>query len=308
MGETTRWRRLEGLFDAALDRPAEDREAWVRGACEDDPSLAGEVLALLDADDAGDALDAAIARPGDPTHIGPYRVERRLGEGGMGVVYLATRDGSDVPVRHAVKTLHAGWSDLLGQRLRTERRILLRLEHPNIARIVDGGRSDDGRPYFVMEYVDGRPLLEHARGLDLAARLKLFVEVCDAVHFAHQRLVIHRDLKPSNILVDARGQTKLLDFGVAKVLAEEETTGPLTSPTQPAGFTPEYASPEQLRGEPVTTASDVYSLGVVLFELLTETRYAEPGLRALPREARAAIPARAPSRAVDASRARRLRG
>jgi len=209
-----------------------------------------------------------------PEAIGPYRILRLLGHGGMGRVYLAERTDSDRQ-RVAVKVLKRGLNSCaLVRRFHSERQILSRLEHPFIARILDGGSTADGRPYLVMEHVDGLPIDRYCdeHDLDVGARLELMRKVCEAVQLAHRNLVVHRDLKPANILVTAAGDPKLLDFGIAKLLRPEAfPTVPATAPGL-IPMTPHYASPEQARGEPVTTASDVYSLGVLLYELLTSHR------------------------------------
>src|SRR5262245_61348954 len=204
--------------------------------------------------------------------IGPYEVLSELGHGGMGVVYLATRADEQYQKRVALKLIRGGLDrDEVVRSFRRERQILAGLEHPNIARFLDGGTTEDGLPYFVMEYVEGRRLDEYcdARGLSTLERLKLFRAVCSAIEYAHRNLIVHRDLKPGNILVTAEGVPKLLDFGIAKITnAAVSATGETATSTGLA-MTPEYASPEQARAEAVTTSSDVYSLGVVLYELLT---------------------------------------
>ena len=208
--------------------------------------------------------------------VGPYRLIRELGRGGMGTVYLAVRSDDAFQKRVALKVLKRGTdTDSVVRRFRHERQILASLEHPNIAGLLDGGTTSEGLPYFAMEYVEGQPLVEYAHGqhLDLTTRLILFRKVCAAVQYAHQNLIIHRDIKPANVLVTADGEPKLLDFGIAKLLNPELDWATL-APTV-AGLhlmTPEYASPEQVRGEVVTTATDVYSLGVLLYELLTGLR------------------------------------
>lgn len=202
--------------------------------------------------------------------VGPWLLLRLLGRGGMGAVYLAERAARDFQQRAALKLIKLGMdSEEIQRRFVSERRILARLEHPNIARLIDGGVDQRGRPYFVMEWVDGLPLIDYAdsHGLDVQARLRLFLRLCDAVSHAHRQLVVHRDLKPGNILVNARAEPKLLDFGIAKVLENDQEKD--TSPTGARYFTRAYAAPEQLRGEPVTTATDIFALGAVLFELLT---------------------------------------
>jgi serine/threonine protein kinase len=213
---------------------------------------------------------------GLPSRIGPYRVLRELGRGGMGTVYLAERDEPGLRKTVAVKVVSPGMaSTFVLRRFRTERQILAALEHPGIARLYDGGTTDDGLPYFVMEYVDGEDLLTYcdARNLPIAMRLRLFLRVCEAVQYAHQSLVVHRDLKPSNILVTAAGEPKLLDFGIAKLLGPPtDAEGAEETASVIRLMTPDFASPEQVRGDRVTTASDVYALGVVLYELLSGHR------------------------------------
>jgi serine/threonine-protein kinase len=212
--------------------------------------------------------------PGDPVgeRLGPYRLIGVLGRGGMASVHRAVRADDEYSKEVAVKILRSG---VLGadthERFRRERQILADLEHPNIAHLLDGGTREDGTPYVVMELVDGPPIDQYARRhrLDLSQRVALFRKVCAAVQYAHQRLVVHRDLKPSNILVQADGTPKLLDFGIAKLLDDEQAGSTVTARSW---MTPEYASPEQVRGERVSTASDVYSLGAVLYELLTGQR------------------------------------
>ena len=212
----------------------------------------------------------------DDARIGPYRLIREIGRGGMGTVLLAVRSDDAFQKRVAIKVLKRGMdTDAIVRRFRTERQILASLEHPNIAGLLDGGTTPEGLPYFAMEYVEGQPIDEHcdARQLDTTARLQLFRKICAAVQHAHQNLIIHRDIKPANVLVTADGTPKLLDFGIAKLL-NPELGGQTLAPTLagPQLLTPEYASPEQVRGLPVTTATDIYSLGVLLYELLTGRR------------------------------------
>mgnify|MGYP002623180205 CR=1 FL=1 len=280
--DADRWRRLSQLFHEASSAEAEAREEIVRRAAIDDAELGEELAALLEADGAADDSlkqvlgDAARELEGDPTGrlIGPYRVVREEGRGGMGRVFLCERADGHFDQIVAVKVLHGDFaSDVVRERFRQERQILARLQHPNIAALLDGGLTDDGQPYFALEHVDGQPIDEYADGheLDVEARLDLFRDVCRALVYAHANLVVHRDLKPDNILVTAEGRVKLLDFGIAKVLADDEEAAPRTR-TAMWALTPSYASPEQVRGEPVGTASDVYSLGVILYELLTGVR------------------------------------
>ena len=305
-----RWQQIDALFDAALDQPTAQRLAFLRTACGDDNALFQHVQRLLEGEAEAEAAlgesAATFAAPlmpdladtlpppdAAPPRIGPYQVQRELGRGGMGVVYLAERDDA-FHKQVALKVIKRGLdTDDVLRRFRYERQVLARLEHPHIARLLDGGTTDDGRPYFVLEYVDGQPITTYcdAHTLGIDARLRLFEAICDAVQYAHQNLTVHRDLKPSNILVTADGEVKLLDFGIAKVLTEEpalDLTTPLTQAEQRV-LTPAYASPEQLAGAPVTTASDVYSLGVVLYELLTGRR---------PHQASATLPRR-PSTVVS---------
>ena len=311
-----RFARLDQLFQAALARPAEERRQWL-AAQDDDPALLDEVQALLDEDAAGElpelesivdagwqsvlrapepatepmareptaaqALRAAheggraAEHPGDPARVGPYRILGRLGRGGLATVYLAEHTGEfSMPV--ALKRIRRGMdTDDIVERLRLERQILARLVHPNIGRIHDGGSDEQGRPYLVMEVIDGERI-DHwcaERRLPVRQRLRLFLQACEAVAFAHQNLILHRDLKPSNILVTGDGTVKLLDFGIAKVLAGDPA-GDSAAAAQPTVtgieqqlLTPDYASPEHLLGLPLTTTSDVYSLGVVLYLLIS---------------------------------------
>ena len=264
--------RVATLFDEALELAPEARQAWLGAACAGDGALRAAVERLLRADAHADGFlagtaDVSQARA-SPRAFGAFRVVRHLGAGGMGEVWLAERSDGEFAQRVAVKQVAWPTPGLL-ERFRAERRILARLEHPGIARLVDGGSDDDGLPWLAMEFIEGEPILAwaDAQALDLRARLHLFLRVCDAVRHAHRNLVVHRDLKPSNILVLADGTPKLLDFGIAKVLDD----GP-ASHTATRLMTPGYAAPEQWRGEPVTTATDVYALGVVLHELLTARR------------------------------------
>lgn len=272
------WARLQEVFQTALERAPEARAAYLQQLSVTDPGLHGEVVSLLDAHE--DPGPIARLLPETPAtlqwdRIGPYRILAPLGEGGMATVFLAEREGPDYTQLVALKISRTSGADArLADRLRGERRILAGLEHPNIARLVDGGATSAGQPFCAMEFVDGPNLLDYAdrQRLTVAQRLELFLEVCEAVHYAHQQLVVHRDLKPSNILVSPEGRAKLLDFGIAKLLDAAQEVDPALAPHTAAWFTPAYASPEQVRREPVTTLTDVYALGVVLYELLAGAR------------------------------------
>ncbi|MCC7131954.1 MAG: serine/threonine protein kinase [Gemmatimonadales bacterium] len=282
--DPARWERLEQICFAALDHEPDARPAFVERACEGDLTLAREALDLLHQLERDPAfletpvvdlnpLAPATDEPRMPDAIGPYRLVRRIGRGGMGDVFLATRVVEDIEQRVALKLIRRGMDtdEVLG-RFRLERRILASLHHPNIASLLDAAATDDGRPYFVMEFVEGLPLTEYCdlHRLGVAERLGLFLTICDAVQHAHQNLVVHRDLKPSNILVTEAGIPKLLDFGIGKVLAPTEALSPgVETRTDVRLLTPEYAAPEQVAGRPVTTATDVYGLGLLLYQLLT---------------------------------------
>ncbi len=279
----TRWQRVKDVFADAVMRAPEARGAFLDDACGTDDELRREVESLLASEEpAGSFLSrpAVEVEPEEPvppprlSRVGPYRVLGVIAEGGMGTVYRAVRDDDAFQKTVALKLVRHGASDYVERRFRQERQILGGLQHPNIAAILDGGTTDEGHPYLVMEHVEGRPITASCaeRGLGTRERLVMFGSVCAAVSYAHQNLVVHRDLKPDNILVTTDGIPKLLDFGIAKLLAAG--VDPDTAPTATLlpMMTPEYASPEQIRGGPVTTASDVYSLGVLLYELLAGRR------------------------------------
>jgi len=266
---TAFWDEVRDLFHRASELPPRDREVLLAGA---DTRVREEVQSLLEAhDEPGEFLDKSVwhwidSQQGERltgTTVGPYRIVRQLGHGGMGTVFLATRDTEEFEQRVAIKLVRGGES--LVQRFRQERQILAALEHPNIARLIDGGTTADGLPYLVMEYVEGTPIDEYCRKCTIPEKLRLFLQLCNAVQYAHQALIIHRDIKPANVLVTADGTPKLLDFGIARLASRD--TNPEAGATRM--MTPEYASPEQLLGRVVTTATDVYSLGLLLFELLT---------------------------------------
>ena len=291
-----RWRLIEPILDEALDLEDEERQKFLDTACGNDAELRDDLQRLLADPRSIDGLDvtslgdyvAAVAdsvvsakrhegREPFTRAFGPYRLLREIGVGGMGRVYLAERADAEFHQTVAIKVMrHADNDPLAAVRFQTERQILATLDHPSIARVFDGGVAEDGNPYLVMEYIDGLPLLDYCRRhrLSLAARLRLFEDVCGAVEFAHRRLIVHRDLKPSNILVTEDGRPKLLDFGIAKLLdpAGLGIESQALTRTGMLPMTPEYAAPEQLSGAPVTTATDIYALGVILFELLTGRR------------------------------------
>jgi len=280
--DRARWHRIQSIFHDAADTPQTERRAFVEAACGDDEELIVEVLAMLDQDASGRSLlDRSMADIAQETlaksvpqslilkEVGPYRILRLLGEGGMGVVYLAER--SDLGTQVAIKVLRDAWlSPARRERFATEQRTLAQLNHPSIARLYDADILDDGTPWFVMEYVDGSPLTYYCRKLDCSVEqcLQLFRSVCEAVQHAHSHAVIHRDLKPSNILVKNDGSVRLLDFGIAKQLESLDLQVDQTM-TGLRMMTPAYASPEQVRGDRVGISTDVYSLGVILYELLT---------------------------------------
>jgi eukaryotic-like serine/threonine-protein kinase len=277
-------RRVSTLFDELHELPAESRARWLQELQAVEPRAAAELARWLEKDaQSQGALDslpehfqaATTAAPDTPSdrsgqRIGAYALLRRVGRGGMGEVYEAHRPGADFEQKVAIKLLRRGLdSEDIVRRFLRERRILAQLEHPGIARLIDGDLSDDGLPYLVMEFVDGSTLMDaaNARTLDLDARLNLFLQICDAVAYAHRRLIVHRDLKPSNVLLAADNQPKLLDFGIAKLL--DEVDDDHLTRTGMRVLTPGYAAPEQILGQPISTATDVYALGVMLYELLT---------------------------------------
>jgi tetratricopeptide (TPR) repeat protein/predicted Ser/Thr protein kinase len=264
----------ETLFHRALDVSPEDREARLAEWCGADEELLREVRSLVDAFEAAEAAGPP-ERPADRwigRELGRYRLERLLGAGGMGAVYLASRTDGAFRMNVAIKVLGSRVAPVLHERILMERQILAELEHANIARLIDGGITDDGEVYLVMEHVDGVPLDRHAadRQLSTEETLRLFVKVCDAIEYAHRKLVLHRDLKPANILVGGDGEPKLLDFGNAKLMdADVSAGGGRLTRLGFRAFTPEFASPEQVLGGPVSAACDVYSLGVILYRLVT---------------------------------------
>lgn len=305
-----RWSEVDRAFDAALEREGAAREAWLDALAREDAAIAGAVRALLASADRPVALlDDPIAQVAAPllaaadgvpagARLGPWRLLAEIGRGGMGTVYLAERADEEFHKRVAIKVVKRGMdTDEVLRRFRQEREILAALEHPNVARLLDGGAGDDGRPYLVMEHVDGEPITAWCarRGAPVEARLQLFATACRAVQFAHRNLVVHRDIKPSNVLVTTAGEVKLVDFGIAKLLDGRDDAGAPLTRTGVHVLTPEYSAPEQRLGRPVTTATDVYALGVLLHELLTGRRPSDGDVAP-------------PSAAVEGALRRRLRG
>ena len=281
---SVRWKYVQELLERALAINVSDRSSWLEDVCGDDVLLRNEVESLLAAyTPAQDFLEAplptSIIRELEQAfnglegqRIGAYRIVREIGHGGMGTVYLATRSDDQYQKRVAIKVISRGMdTESVVHRFRRERQILAALDHPHIARLFDGGTTNEGRPYLVMEYIEGQALDSYcdARRLSIPQRLNLFRTVCSAVQYAHRNLIVHQDIKPTNILVTAEGAPKLLDFGIAKLLNPELGGLTLDRTAEARLITPEYASPEQIRGDPVTTAADVYALGVLLYRLLT---------------------------------------
>jgi tetratricopeptide (TPR) repeat protein/tRNA A-37 threonylcarbamoyl transferase component Bud32 len=323
--EAARWVQIQEVFHSASELPPDARSSYLDEVCAGDTELRNEVEGVLRSyrqtvsDPIKEAVDAGTGSLGEVsggpkpgTQVGVYRLIRQIGEGGMGTVYLAERADQQYRRQVAIKLVRAeiAAGEVL-ERFRAERQILANLDHPNIARMMDGGISEFGWPYLVMEYVEGTPIDAYCRCHSLSIRdcVRLFRTVCSAVEHAHRNLTIHRDLKPSNILVTGEGVPKLLDFGIAKLLNEEQANG-MTRATERL-MTAEYASPEQILGEPVTTGTDVYGLGLILYELLTSTRAREVrdhSLLTLQRTICETDPRRPSVRAADAGRAQELRG
>lgn len=274
--DSDRWGTIQSHFHRCLQMSLGEQETFIKNLEDEDSALADEVKKLLNGHSASgaflevDVLEEAFINSGDM--VGPWKIIREIGRGGMSTVYLAFRADGQFEREAAIKFLHGlipGRS--MHKRIQLEQNILARLQHKNISQLFDAGLSDDGRPYFILEYIDGKPITEWCSGQELSfsKRLKIFEQVCEAVQFAHQRLIVHRDLKPTNILVDKNGKVKLLDFGIAKILEEDPQEGAPLTRTGQYLMTPEYASPEQVHGAPITTATDVYALGLILCELLT---------------------------------------
>lgn len=321
-----RWQLIDRIFNDAAELPPGERDAFVRQEAGGDDEVIREVQSLLRADATqGMSLDSIVSdavERADTQHfagdvgltLGPYKLVELLGSGGMGSVYKAVRSDQTFTQAVAIKLVRRGMdSDFILARFRQERQILGNLNHPNIARILDAGSAPDGRPYFVMEFVEGLPLLKHCEeaGLGVRERLDLFLQVCAAVQHAHQKLIIHRDLKPSNILVTKDGVPKLLDFGIAKILTPGDATGEILTQTTSRLMTPDYASPEQVMGKDLTTATDVYSLGALLYFLLAGEkpyRIAGRSLQEMEHAVCTVDPKRPSMAAVDAKARRELAG
>ncbi len=319
-----RWQKIKAVVGDALERSdAGERAVFLTATCARDPALRLEVESLLEhsSDSLEDcANDLGLGRADFEEslagrRLGAYRIVRELGRGGMGAVYLAQRADEEFEKEVAIKLLKRGTdTDEVLRRFRSEREILARLEHPNIARLLDAGTSEDGLPYFVMEYVAGARVTDYcfAQNLSVHGKVHLFLKICAAVQFAHQNLVVHRDLKPANILITPEGEPKLLDFGIAKLVAPG-LSAPQVTLAEQQRLTPAYASPEQIRGEAITTVSDIYSLGSILYELLvgqTPHRFSvsHPSPTELWRVVGETPPVRPSLAVADPATRRRLRG
>ncbi len=278
-----RWQKIQDIFEAVVELPEPKRDIYLAEACADDTALTDEIKAMLAADETGsnlldrplkESLGSLTETDRTGKRFGHYRILKEIGSGGMGSVYLAERADGQFEQQVALKLIKPGMhSGAIISRFEHERQILAQLQHPNIAQLLDGGMSDEGMPYFSMEYVSGLPIDEYCDHHKLAidARIRLFMTVCQTVQFAHNNLIIHRDLKPGNIFITDDGTVKLLDFGIAKVFSEDQDTPALTH-TGTYAMTPEYAAPEQIQSRRVTTTTDVYALGLILYELLTGKR------------------------------------
>lgn len=282
----TKWAKISEIIETALEKTEPERSIYLTQICGADKELRHEIDSLLSYEETeNDVFENKQLNPltfGEidkiPNNyigkqIGKYKITKPLGEGGMGAVFLGERNDGEFEQEVAIKLLKQGFvSKVALSRFVSERKILARLHHRFIAQLLDGGTTEEGMPFLIMEYVEGLPLLEYCRekNLGLKERLELFQNICSAVQYAHQHLVIHRDLKPSNIIVSNDGTPKLLDFGISKLVSQD--IDEMQTQTEFRALTPAYASPEQIRGEPISTASDIYSLGVILYELLTGKR------------------------------------
>lgn len=322
--DADRWQRIKNIYQQALDLDKGERRAFVVSICGDDADLAAEVMKLLEVPTQGSSdIDGIVESAAESfsgalpegERIGPYRLLEVIGTGGMGHVYLAERADREFEQRVAIKTVNLGSaSPSMIERFRLERQILADLDHNNIARLLDGGQTDSGMPYLVMEFIDGESIVDYCAeaGLPLDRRLDLFLKICDAVQYAHRQLIVHRDIKPSNILVTRDGVPKLLDFGVAKLL--DASRDEALTRVEARILTPEYASPEQVLGEPVTTSTDVYGLGVLLYQLLSGSKpfdlgsATSPEIRELVCHTDPVEPSRAAANAGDREQAARLSG
>jgi serine/threonine-protein kinase len=281
--DSKRWEKLQRIFEAAIELPPLERESFLKEACQGDRALFDEITAMIKADSTHNSLldhpiqeniSSLMSNDQINKRIGPYQIIKEIGSGGMGAVFLANRVDGQFEQQVALKLIKPGMhsGDIIS-RFEHERQILAQLQHPNIARLLDGGMSDDGLPYFSMEYVSGMPIDRYCdhHQLSIEDRIELFITICHTVQFAHNNLIIHRDLKPGNIFVTNDGSVKLLDFGIAKVFDEDKDLPGLTR-TGNYAMTPEYSAPEQIQRKMITTASDVYTLGLILYELLTGLR------------------------------------
>ncbi|MEM6337620.1 MAG: serine/threonine-protein kinase, partial [Bacteroidota bacterium] len=299
------WSELERIFSHASDLPAGERAAYLDEACAGDPDARAEIEAMLAADQTAYEMDLErrlLPEADLGQTVGPYRIVEPLGEGGMSSVFVAERADGAYEHRVALKIVGSGIGEAeMGRRFRQERQILARLQHPNIARLLDGGGTGTGRPYLVMELVDGEPITTYCdrHRLSVNERLRLFMAVAQTVQYAHQNLIVHRDLKPSNILVTETGRVKLLDFGIAKLLDPGEGEL-LQTGAEHRLLTPAYAAPEQIRGDAITTATDVYALGLLLYELLSGHRPFKAGETSSRRDLESMILDAEPERPSDA--------
>ncbi len=275
-----KWEKIKKIFEISLNLPETEKEDYITESAEGDEEIISEVRSLIHSiKTAGDFLDNPGINLNEQKDsfigrkLGPYLVEKVIAAGGMGIVYLAVRDDAEFKKQVAVKLIRSGLNNkYLTERFKTEKQTLAYLDHPYIAKLLDAGSTDDGTPYLIMDYIDGEPIDVYCdkNRLTLSERLELFSKVCSAVHYAHQNLVVHRDIKPSNIMVTEKGEPKLLDFGIAKILSSDSPdAGRDLTKTGYWQLTPEYASPEQVKGENIATTSDVYSLGILLYKILT---------------------------------------